>query len=774
MEERTGNTLPKGYHLKGEINDYIIDRVLGQGAFGITYLARYRTTIQGTIGRGTGWTQVAIKEFFMRDLNLRDGSTGYLNDSSQDSLIGRYRRAFMREARNLAGLHHPNIVNVFEVIETNNTVYIVMEYINGGTLDEHIAQSGKLSEQESVDSMLKLCSAVRCMHEHRMLHLDIKPRNVMLDEDGQLYLIDFGLSKQYTADGEPESSTSIGLGTPGYAPVEQAEQRDGENTFRATLDVYALGATLYKMLTGKTPPRASEILNDDELLPSNLKKAGVSNGLAQIIETAMMPSSRKRFQRVQELIAAIDNLHEQTLLDTGKEPDKEPKHSPVIPVPFAPEPPVAPVPAVTPELPVSSESDPSVSGGPSANPVQSVSPGPDSFAPKTHSGGFPKWLYAVISVIVVGLIVFLAIPKSKAPQSVQPPVSVTDTTETTSSAPVPAPTPESKPDSKPEPKTVALTSISLSKTSLTLEEGATSTLTVKYTPSDATDKSTTWKSTDTKVATVSSSGKVTAVMAGSAAIIATAGGKESYCNVTVTAKAQPVQQQQANTTTRSSSTNTSSASQTTTASSNQETSTGKENGHEWVDLGLSVKWATCNVGASSPSAYGDYYAWGETSTKSDYSWSTYKYCNGSYTTMTKYCNDSEYGNNGYTDSRTKLELSDDVARQKWGGSWRMPTYDEFRELINNCTWTWTTMNGVSGFKVTSKKSGYSSRSIFLPAAGYRGGTNLSRAGEIGFYWSSSLDTDNPYGAWGLHFYSGGHYTNGDNRYHGRSVRPVCP
>ena len=762
MEERTGNTLPKGYHLKGEINDYIIDRVLGQGAFGITYLARYRTTIQGTIGRGTGWTQVAIKEFFMRDLNLRDGSTGYLNDSSQDSLIGRYRRAFMREARNLAGLHHPNIVNVFEVIETNNTVYIVMEYINGGTLDEHIAQSGKLSEQESVDSMLKLCSAVRCMHEHRMLHLDIKPRNVMLDEDGQLYLIDFGLSKQYTADGEPESSTSIGLGTPGYAPVEQAEQRDGENTFRATLDVYALGATLYKMLTGKTPPRASEILNDDELLPSNLKKAGVSNGLAQIIETAMMPSSRKRFQRVQELIAAIDNLHEQTLLDTGKEPDKEPKHSPVIPVPFAPEPPVAPVPAVTPELPVSSESDPSVSGGPSANPVQSVSPGPDSFAPKTHSGGFPKWLYAVISVIVVGLIVFLAIPKSKAPQSVQPPVSVTDTTETTSSAPVPAPTPESNPDSKPEPKTVALTSISLSKTSLTLEEGATSTLTVKYTPSDATDKSTTWKSTDTKVATVSSSGKVTAVMAGSAAIIATAGGKESYCNVTVTAKPQPVQQQSASTTSSG-------------------PATGTSNGHEYVDLGLSVKWATCNVGASSPSAYGDYYAWGETSTKSSYTWVNYRFrTNGDSYEIVKFSKYNNQSDRGSVDNRTTLELSDDVARQKWGGSWRMPTITEFQELIDNCTWTWTTMNGVNGYKVTGKKSGFTDRSIFLPAAGYRyaeyrDGTNLSYAGERGYYWSSSLYAGIPSLAQHLSFnFGGGHGTDGSIRTNGHSVRPVYP
>ena len=248
----------------------------------------------------------------MRDLNTRDGSTGYLNDASQDSLIGRYRRAFMREARNLAGLHHENIVNVFEVIETNNTVYIVMEYINGGSLDEHIAQSGKLSEHESMNSILKLCSAVSCMHEHRMLHLDIKPKNVMLDEDGQLYLIDFGLSKQYTATGEPESSTSIGLGTPGYAPVEQAEQQDVDQKFRATIDVYALGATMYKMLTGQTPPKASQVsdsvIDGDNIIPKQLKAAGISDSLTSVVTKAMWPSSSKRYQSVNEFASALSNV----------------------------------------------------------------------------------------------------------------------------------------------------------------------------------------------------------------------------------------------------------------------------------------------------------------------------------------------------------------------------------------------------------------------------------------------------------------------------------
>ena len=169
--------------------------------------------------------------------------------------------------------------------------------------------------------------------------------------------------------------------------------------------------------------------------------------------------------------------------------------------------------------------------------------------------------------------------------------------------------------------------------------------------------------------------------------------------------------------------------------------------HEYVDLGLSVKWATCNVGASKPEEYGDYFAWGETQPKSTYNWSTYKYCNGSYNTLTKYNNSSSYGT---VDNKTQLELSDDAARANWGGSWRMPTRAEQGELRENCTWTWTTQNGVNGYKVTSKKNG---NSIFLPAAGYRDVSSLSNAGSYGDYWSSSLFSGSPSRAYDLDFYS---------------------
>ena len=190
---------------------------------------------------------------------------------------------------------------------------------------------------------------------------------------------------------------------------------------------------------------------------------------------------------------------------------------------------------------------------------------------------------------------------------------------------------------------------------------------------------------------------------------------------------------------------------------------------EAVDLGLpsGVKWAAFNVGATKPEEYGGYYAWGETEEKSDYSWSTYKWCKGSETSMTKYCTDSSYGT---VDNKTVLDLEDDVAHVNWGGSWRMPTRAEQDELRENCVWIWTTLNGVNGYKVISKTNG---NSIFLPAAGYRNGSEVHYRDSYGYCWSSSLYGSNSNTAYYLNFSSDGlNYFNGGFRFYGRSVRPV--
>ena len=196
----------------------------------------------------------------------------------------------------------------------------------------------------------------------------------------------------------------------------------------------------------------------------------------------------------------------------------------------------------------------------------------------------------------------------------------------------------------------------------------------------------------------------------------------------------------------------------------------------YVDLGLpsGTLWATCNIGANSPEEYGDYFAWGETegfnSGKTNFSWSTYKWCNGSYDSLTKYNTSSEYGS---IDKMTELDLEDDAAYVNWGPEWRMPSLGQFEELINSSytTTTWTTQNGVYGRKITSKKNG---NSIFLPAAGYRYISSLNYDGSYGDYWSRSLHSDYPGSAWRLLFYSSYIGTSNDyGRCSGRSVRPVC-
>ena len=190
--------------------------------------------------------------------------------------------------------------------------------------------------------------------------------------------------------------------------------------------------------------------------------------------------------------------------------------------------------------------------------------------------------------------------------------------------------------------------------------------------------------------------------------------------------------------------------------------------HEWVDLGLSsgTLWATCNVGANAPEDYGNYFAWGETEPKEDYTWETYKWCNGTYNTQTKYCTNSSYGNNGFVDNKTELDLEDDAAYVNWGSSWRMPSKVEQDELRNECTWTWTTLNGVSGCLV----NGPNGNTMFLPAAGYREHESLYSVGLYGYYWSHTLE--DPHEAYYLLIYSGNMTWSPDDRCRGRSVRAV--
>ena len=298
----TSTQLQPGTVIHGTHNDYRIERVLGQGSFGITYVANVR--LKGRLGAIESTATVAIKEFFLRDVSSRNGLRVF--SVSDSALCSDYRRDFLREAQNLSRLDNDHIVKVLETIEENDTVYYVMEYLSGGNLDQHILSHGKLSCREALDIAIQIGEALKCMHAQLMLHLDLKPLNVMRGEDGHIVLIDFGLSKCFGADGQPESSTRIGQGTTGYAPIEQHSFKKADG-FMPTLDIYALGATLFKMLTGSVPPEASVVLNEG-LPVDELSSAGVPPAVIALVERAMQPLRRMRHQTVGEFVDEAQRL----------------------------------------------------------------------------------------------------------------------------------------------------------------------------------------------------------------------------------------------------------------------------------------------------------------------------------------------------------------------------------------------------------------------------------------------------------------------------------
>ena len=240
MQQLQPNTLLQG-------GKYRIVRVLGQGGFGITYLA-----VQVALNR-----YVAIKEFFIENLCDRSVSESTIMrtvSNSSVSMVDRYKQKFLKEARIISELHHENIINVYDVFEENGTAYYVMEYIDGGSLGGLLQQRGTLPENEAVNYITRIVHAVDYLHQRRINHFDIKPDNIMLRRDGTPVLIDFGISKQYDQTGAATTTTPVGISN-GYAPIEQYSP-DGVATFSPQTDIYSLGATLYKLVTGQTPPSA--------------------------------------------------------------------------------------------------------------------------------------------------------------------------------------------------------------------------------------------------------------------------------------------------------------------------------------------------------------------------------------------------------------------------------------------------------------------------------------------------------------------------------------
>lgn len=294
--------LPQGTILHGTSCSYTIIKMLGQGTFGITYLA---STSYGE--------SVAVKEFFMREINGRNGSS--VTSGNKKGMVDYYRKKFVREAGNLSKLHHPNIISVREAWAENDTVYYSMEYLDGGSLDDLILSEGGLTEADALRYTREMATALMFMHNNKMLHLDLKPSNVML-KHGHTVLIDFGYAKQYAADGLPESSATIGKGTLGYAPIEQNNPNEWKE-FPVTMDIYALGATMFKMLTGHTPPEASEVLNNG--FPyGEMQACGIDPAITKVVSAAMAPLKKNRIHTVEAFVAMLSGLKGRSRKPTSK------------------------------------------------------------------------------------------------------------------------------------------------------------------------------------------------------------------------------------------------------------------------------------------------------------------------------------------------------------------------------------------------------------------------------------------------------------------------
>ena len=251
--------LAEGVFLQG--GKYRIESVLGQGGFGITYLA-----YQENLGR-----KVAIKEFFMRGLCFRDSSASSvtLGTASNREIMERYKMKFLKEARTIAAMDHPNIIRIYDTFDENNTAYYVMDYIEGESLSQLVKRSGPLSESEAVDYVRAVAEALKYVHRRHVNHLDVKPGNIMLrHSDHRIFLLDFGLSKQYDVEGNQTSSTPVGI-SHGYAPIEQYTP-GGVKEFSPQTDIYALGATLFYLVTGIIPPSASELSDMKLTFPAGL------------------------------------------------------------------------------------------------------------------------------------------------------------------------------------------------------------------------------------------------------------------------------------------------------------------------------------------------------------------------------------------------------------------------------------------------------------------------------------------------------------------------
>lgn len=298
--------LKQGTLLQG--GKYRIEKVLGQGGFGITYIAT-----DTRLGR-----QICVKEFFMKEYCNRDQDTSHVSVASEGAReqVDRYRAKFVKEARLISSMNNPHIITIFDIFEENGSAYYTMEYLGGGSLKTLVEQNGALSEHSALKYISDIAEALSYLHKQKVMHLDVKPSNIMLDSRGRAVLIDFGISKRYDHDGGQTSSTPVGI-SKGYAPMEQYNL-SGVSTFSPETDIYSLGATLYFLLIAQSPKEAN-VINEEGLgeLPKQISKK-----VRQAITHAMQPRRKDRTSSVEDFVEELPPLQNQDKPKTETKDDK--------------------------------------------------------------------------------------------------------------------------------------------------------------------------------------------------------------------------------------------------------------------------------------------------------------------------------------------------------------------------------------------------------------------------------------------------------------------
>lgn len=663
--------LKSGSSLQG--GKYRIEKVLGQGGFGITYLAT-----QELLDR-----KVCIKEFFFKEYCERDEATSNVSLGTQSSheMVERFMTKFLKEARTISQLDHPNIIRIHDIFKENNTAYYVMEYIEGESLSDKVNNHGALHEADAMDYIRQTASALDFIHQRSINHLDIKPANIMVrSSDNKAILIDFGLSKQYDEQGGQTSTTPVGI-SHGYAPMEQYKQ-GGVSTFSPQTDIYALGATLYKLVTGNTPPQAMDIL--DEGLPS--LPASVSTSIADTIKKAMQPRKVDRPDKIEDFVNGLTVSSERVSYTSDateplqkKESDEETR--------FIEEINTKPEGNQTEDM-----------NRPQREPVMTPE--------KKKNGRKNNWLAWLIVIAILGggaYFIYDRIEFAKENARIEEAHQARQRIRQQYISFI-------KDGDDFFARGDYLSAANCYGHAYKIEQEYQNTPYAKEFNEGAYNKQA--RALQTEQDSKREQARLYQEQQKRAAEIAEQRRKAE-------AKAEEERRL-----------------------ADYSRTHGSINGHDYVDLGLSVKWATKNVGADNPSDYGDYFAWGNTSYYSD--------------------NNKPVDKSIGDISGNSLH---DAARVKWGGSWRMPTQEEFKELLIKCIWTWEVYGGKNGYKVTRNGS-----SIFLPAAGWCGIIGLRLAGEGGYYWSSTPTNDSE--AYSLYFYSGHYLYHSYPRTYGLIIRPV--